>query len=83
MICNGALCRGSEPWRARPPLPERVPKEARATGALETRPYLRAAAELVTGKSCGEGWLLQPKISDMPDLEYRWVALRFRERNLS
>ena len=68
------VCSGEKPWAARPPLPGGVPEEARQSGALATRPYLRAAAELVAGRSCTEGWLLQPKITDMPDLEYRHHA---------
>ena len=32
---------------------------------------MQEAAELVASRSCGEGWLLQPKISDMPEMEYR------------
>lgn len=32
---------------------------------------LQEAAELVASRSCGEGWLLQPKIADMPEMEYR------------
>ena len=32
---------------------------------------VQEAAELVASRSCGEGWLLQPKISDMPEMEYR------------
>lgn len=33
--------------------------------------YLRAAAETLARESCGESWLLQPKILDMDSLEYR------------
>ena len=33
------------------------------------------AAELVASRSCGEGWLLQPKIADMPEMEYRCAML--------
>lgn len=65
--------RGDHPWRARPPLPERVPEEVRASGLVTREPYLLEAAELVSSRSCGEGWLLQPHIVDMPDLEYRYV----------
>ena len=32
---------------------------------------VQEAAELVAKRSCGEGWLLQPKIADMPEMEYR------------
>ena len=32
---------------------------------------VQEAAELVASRSCGEGWLLQPKIADMPEMEYR------------
>lgn len=33
--------------------------------------YLRKAAETLARESCGEPWLLQPKIEDMETLEYR------------
>ncbi|EIE23347.1 hypothetical protein COCSUDRAFT_41613 [Coccomyxa subellipsoidea C-169] len=66
-----ALYRGDHPWRARPPLPERVSEEVRASGLVTREPYLLEAAQLVSSRSCGEGWLLQPHIVDMPDLEYR------------
>ncbi|KAK9905798.1 hypothetical protein WJX75_006443 [Coccomyxa subellipsoidea] len=66
-----ALYRGEHPWRARPPLPSRVPEDVRASGLVTRDPYLKEAAELLTSRGCGEGWLLQPHIIDMPDLEYR------------
>jgi hypothetical protein len=59
------------PWAARPPLPDGAPRWSRN---VVTHPYLRAAAELAAASECGEGWLLQPKIVDMPDLEYRCCA---------
>jgi hypothetical protein len=40
-------------------------------GAVSTRPYLRAAAEVLARESCGEPWLLQPKVEDLELLEYR------------
>ena len=40
-------------------------------GAVTTPMYLRKAAEAVAKESCGESWLLQPKIHDMELLEYR------------
>lgn len=66
--------RGEYPWRARPPLPFSVPDEVRASGLVTTEPYLLEAAQLLTSRGCGEGWLLQPHIIDMPDMEYRSVA---------
>lgn len=33
------------------------------------------AAELIASRSCGEGWLLQPKVADMPEMEYRCTML--------
>ncbi|CAL8472050.1 g11592 [Coccomyxa elongata] len=65
------MYRGDEPWRAKPPLPAGLSQELRQSGALTTEFYLREAAQLMALKSCGEGWLLQPKIMDMPNLEYR------------
>lgn len=67
--------RGDEPWRAKPPLPAGLRSELHGSDAITTQPYLRKAAQLMTSRSCGEGWLLQPKIMDMPDLEYRSAAL--------
>lgn len=40
-------------------------------GAVSTPMYLRRAAEVLAKESCGEPWLLQPKIRDMESLEYR------------
>lgn len=40
-------------------------------GAVTTPMYLRKAAETMARESCGESWLLQPKILDMERLEYR------------
>jgi hypothetical protein len=48
-----------------------VPEDVRASGLVTRDPYLKEAAELLTSRGCGEGWLLQPHIIDMPDLEYR------------
>jgi hypothetical protein len=36
--------------------------------------YLRRAAEVLVRESCGEDWLLQPKILDMDSLEYRCMG---------
>lgn len=44
---------------------------AAKTGAVSTPGYLRKAAEVLAKESCGEPWLLQPKIRDMESLEYR------------
>lgn len=52
-------------------MPAGLSEELRQSGALTTEFYLREAALLMALKSCGEGWLLQPKIMDMPNLEYR------------
>lgn len=68
------VLRGEYPWRARPPLPYSVPDEVRESGLVTTEPYLLKAAQLLTSKGCGEGWLLQPHIVDMPDMEYRSVG---------
>ena len=65
-------CRGEQLWRAKPWWPEYIQQGARETGNISTIPYLRQAASQMMQQSCGEGWLLQPKIMDMPDLEYRW-----------
>ncbi|BDA47174.1 hypothetical protein COCOBI_10-0190 [Coccomyxa sp. Obi] len=69
------LYRGDYPWRARPPLPSAVPEEVRASGLVTTEPYLAEAAQLLSSRGCGEGWLLQPHIIDMPDMEYRVYLL--------
>ena len=45
------------------------------TGAVGTPAYLRAAARVVARESCGEPWLLQPKIQDMDRLEYRYGSM--------
>ncbi|KAK9909018.1 hypothetical protein WJX75_006097 [Coccomyxa subellipsoidea] len=44
--------------------------------AVSTPMYLRRAAEVLAKESCGEPWLLQPKIRDMESLEYRVYLLR-------
>ena len=64
--------RGDKLWRAKPSLPDSVPEDARDSGNLSTVSYLKSAALQMLKQGCGEGWLLQPKILDMPDLEYRW-----------
>lgn len=64
-------CRGDQLWRAKPWWPEYIQQGARETGNISTIPYLRQTASQMLQQSCGEGWLLQPKIMDMPDLEYR------------
>ncbi|EIE23594.1 hypothetical protein COCSUDRAFT_63121 [Coccomyxa subellipsoidea C-169] len=68
---HAASGKGDEPWRAKPPLPADLPPDLQHSGAISTEPYLKKAAQLMASRSCGEGWLLQPKIMDMPDLEYR------------
>lgn len=64
-------CRGQKLWWAKPSFPEYTPEAVRLSGNLSTVPFLREAALLMLRQGCGEGWLLQPKIVDMPDLEYR------------
>ncbi|KAK9813200.1 hypothetical protein WJX72_010477 [[Myrmecia] bisecta] len=67
----------ASPWRLRKPLLPLQPEDPAAgleelAGPFVTRPmYLLEAAELMGREGCGEGWLLQPKIADMGDLEYR------------
>ncbi|CAL8461766.1 g1297 [Coccomyxa elongata] len=46
-----------------------------AVCAVSTPGYLRKAAEVLAKESCGEPWLLQPKIRDMESLEYRVYLL--------
>lgn len=48
----------------------------RAAGLVTTEPYLLEAAQLLSSRSCGGGWLLQPHINDMPDLEYRFALAK-------
>jgi len=76
MCPDNILCRSTYPWRARPPLPSGVAEEVRAAGLVTTEPYLLEAAQLLSSRGCGEGWLLQPHINDMPDLEYRYVLAK-------
>jgi hypothetical protein len=45
--------------------------EAADGGLIVTDPYLLEIAERLVYRGCGEGWLLQPEIIDMPELEYR------------
>lgn len=74
-----AADRGTPCWRVHEPV---VPGESEFlafgpqpvdwdVGAVRKQPYLHKAAEFVAQKSCGEKWMLQPKISKMPQLEYR------------
>ena len=67
----GSCDRDEELWRARPALPQHTPDGVRHSGDVSTVPFLRDAALQMLKQGCGEGWLLQPKILDMPDLEYR------------
>ena len=64
-------CRGEKLWRAKPAFPQHTPEGVTQTGSVSTVPFLRNAALQMLKQGCGEGWLLQPKILDMPDLEYR------------
>lgn len=43
--------------------------------AFHLQPFLQDAAEFLARSSCGEGFLLQPKIIEMPRSEYRLPAL--------
>ncbi len=65
--CN----RGEKLWRAKPAFPDNTPEDVRQSENVSTVPFLREAALQMLKQGCGEGWLLQPKILDMPDLEYR------------
>ncbi|CAK0779312.1 hypothetical protein CVIRNUC_004740 [Coccomyxa viridis] len=69
------MYRGDAPWRTRPAIPEYMGEAVTRGGLVTTDPFLKEAAELVASRSCGEGWLLQPKISDMPEMEYRVYLL--------
>ena len=68
---TGLMHRGEKLWRAKPAFPDHTPEGVRLSGNVSTVPYLREAALQMLKQGCGEGWLLQPKILDMPDLEYR------------
>ncbi|KAK9814732.1 hypothetical protein WJX72_010670 [[Myrmecia] bisecta] len=64
----------SRPWRLRQPLLLHGNSSARMelAGSNVARPmYLMDAARFIARESCGEGWLLQPKIAGMESLEYR------------
>ena len=65
--CN----RGEKLWRSKPAFPDNTPEDVRQSENVSTVPFLREAALQMLKQGCGEGWLLQPKILDMPDLEYR------------
>ena len=65
------FARGEKLWRAKPAFPQYTPEGVRHSGNVSTVPFLRDAALQMLKQGCGEGWLLQPKVSDMPDLEYR------------
>ena len=54
-----------------PSFPEYSPQGVKDSGNVSTKPFLRKAAMQMLKQGCGEGWLLQPKVLDMPDLEYR------------
>ena len=69
---TGFAYRGEKLWRAKPAFPKHTPEGVRLSGNVSTVPYLKEAALQMLKQGCGEGWLLQPKILDMPDLEYRW-----------
>ncbi|KAK9806624.1 hypothetical protein WJX73_001273 [Symbiochloris irregularis] len=65
-------------WRAGPPIAihdsefELLPEENFTDRQLVmTQPYLQASAHKVANGSCGEAWMLQPKIKNMASLEYR------------
>ena len=67
---------GKPPYMAGPPLGDHLaaaaqPEDQRLVQAL---PYLHGAAELMSATSCGEAWLLQPRIEAFSDLEYRRVC---------
>jgi hypothetical protein len=72
---------GEAPWRARAANPFRGGEfrglENRTYSVrpamVTTKQLLREAAEAVLKESCGEGFLLQPKIEDFDKLEYRCV----------
>ncbi|BDA41509.1 hypothetical protein COCOBI_02-2900 [Coccomyxa sp. Obi] len=73
---------GMAPWRAGPSLAlsddlstGTQETHALVLGAVSTPGYLRKAAEVLAKESCGEPWLLQPKIRDMESLEYRVYLL--------
>ena len=70
--------RGKACWRAAAAVAPSQDEFSGVTGSLEwdakavvMPPYLQKAAEAVAKRSCGEDWMLQPKIKDMPLLEYR------------
>ena len=70
--------RGKPCWRAHDEVAPKDEEFKALAGAaawdatlVRKRPYLQEAAETVATKSCGEGWMLQPKIQHMPKLEYR------------
>lgn len=67
--------RGDKLWRAKPAFPQHTPEGVTQSGSVSTVPFLRDAALQMLKQGCGEGWLLQPKILDMPDLEYRCESL--------
>ena len=48
--------------------------QCRLTQCLIATLNVQEAAELIASRSCGEGWLVQPKIADMPEMEYRCVT---------